>query len=135
MHIGTLRLTSAVEFLWSVFLRCQAPHDWVDEYCLTVLEHLRSAADSKIELVVVKQVIATREIPGPEIPVRRPPPRLRNLGHVCLQEYLVDMMVRKPVRHKPRWWPDFLRSTARAHARNKVMSLFGGQERTAQSSL
>lgn len=69
-------------------------HDWADEYCLTLLKDLDSAADSKIDLVIIEQVIAAREIPGAEIPIP-PLPLLRNLSLACSQEYLADMVVRK----------------------------------------
>ena len=83
----------------SVFMLSKIMHDWSDEYCITILKHLRAAAGPKTELVIVEQVMptvseepATREIPGAELPAP-PQPLLR--GHASLQVYLYDIMVRK----------------------------------------
>jgi hypothetical protein len=74
-------------------------HDWPDEYCLTILKHLRAAAGPKTQLVIVEMVMpsvseepATREIPGAELPAP-PQPLLRS--HASTQVYLYDIMVRK----------------------------------------
>jgi hypothetical protein len=74
-------------------------HDWSDEYCLTILKHLRAAAGPKTQLVIVEQVMpsvseepATREIPGAELPAP-PQPLLRS--YASMQVYLYDIMVRK----------------------------------------
>jgi hypothetical protein len=54
----------------------QVLHDWAE----AIVKHHRSAADSKIELVIVEQVMAAREIPGAEIPVPPPPATSSQLG-------------------------------------------------------
>lgn len=85
----------------SVFLLCQVIHDWAEEYCLTILKHLRAAAGPKTQLVIVEQVMtsicdepATHDIPGAQLPA--PPfPLLHNLGHASSRAYLLDSQVRK----------------------------------------
>jgi hypothetical protein len=74
-------------------------HDWPDEYCITILKHLRAAAGPKTQLVIVEQVMpsvseepAAREIPGAELPAP-PQPLLRS--YASAHVYLYDMMVSK----------------------------------------
>ena len=74
-------------------------HDWSDEYCLTILKHLRAAAGPKTQLVVVELVTpslceepAAREIPGAELPAP-PHPLLRSYSSP--QAYLLDISVRE----------------------------------------
>jgi hypothetical protein len=74
-------------------------HDWSDEYCLTILKHLRAAAAPKTQLVIIEMVMpsvseepAAREIPGAELPAP-PQPLLRS--HASAQVYNCDIMVRK----------------------------------------
>jgi hypothetical protein len=76
-------------------------HDWSDEYCLTILKHLRAAAGPRTQLVVVEQVFATvcdepatREIPGAEVSTL-PKPLLRNMGRAGSGVYFLDMQVKK----------------------------------------
>ncbi|KAI0266044.1 S-adenosyl-L-methionine-dependent methyltransferase, partial [Russula aff. rugulosa BPL654] len=83
----------------SVFLVCHILHDWSDEYCLTILKHLRAAAGPKTQMVLVEQVFSTvcdepaaHEIPGAELPVP-PKPLLRNMGRAGSVVYLVDMLM------------------------------------------
>ena len=75
-------------------------HDWADEYCLTILKHLRAAASPKTQLVIVDQLVmfacdepATHEIPGAELPVP-PKPLLPNFGRATSLTYHFDMTVR-----------------------------------------
>ena len=74
-------------------------HDWSDEYCLTILKHLRAAAGPKTQLIIIELVMpsvseepAAREIPGAELPAP-PQPLLRS--HASAQVYLADISVRK----------------------------------------
>ena len=74
-------------------------HDWSDEYCLTILKHLRAAAGPKTQLVIVELIMpsvseepAAREIPGAELPAP-PQPLLRS--YASMHVYLYDIMVRK----------------------------------------
>ncbi|KAF8489526.1 S-adenosyl-L-methionine-dependent methyltransferase [Russula emetica] len=70
----------------SVFLVSKIMHDWSDDYCLTILKHLRAAAGPKTQLVMVEQ------IPGAEVPIP-PKPLLRNMGSGGSSVYLIDMQM------------------------------------------
>ena len=85
----------------SVFLVCKVLTDWADEYCLTILKHLRIASGPETQLVIVDQLIAcacdepaTHGIPGAEVSVP-PKPLLPNFGRASSMAYNTDVMVSK----------------------------------------
>ena len=84
----------------SVFLLSKVLHNWVDEHCLTILKHLRTAAGPETQLVIIKQLMAyacdeptIHDIPGAELPVP-PKPLLPNFGRATMM-YGFDVLVRR----------------------------------------
>jgi hypothetical protein len=113
-------------------------HDWADEYCLKILKHLRAAAGSKTQLLIVEHAMsfvcdepATHEIPGAERPVP-PQPLLRNMGRAATNAYATDLLVRgqNSDSESDTDTTFFSFSFCVSPARQKMMGLFNGQERT-----
>ena len=80
----------------------QILHDWADEYCVTILKHLRDAAGPNTQLVSLERLItcacdepATHEIPGAELSVP-PKPLLPNWGRVGSLAHATDVSASSP---------------------------------------
>ncbi|KAH7103685.1 O-methyltransferase [Auriculariales sp. MPI-PUGE-AT-0066] len=85
-----------------IFIMRSIIHDWADEYCNTILKHLRAAASAKTRLIVIEQIVPyacagapidTSHIKGAaEVALPPPPaPLIANMGFVSLPAYLGDM--------------------------------------------
>lgn len=83
-----------------VFLLRMILHDWPDAECLTILQHLRDAAQPSTQLVVVDNIMAyacrdTRQSDalGTASVIRPPEPLLPNMGATNMISYLADVQM------------------------------------------
>ncbi|KAJ7042930.1 O-methyltransferase [Mycena alexandri] len=83
----------------SVFLLRGICHNWTDSYVLTILKHLREAAQSTTKLVVIERIvpfvcgedIKYEHIPGAVASATSPRPLLANRG--VMGPYLADLQI------------------------------------------
>jgi hypothetical protein len=81
-------------------------HDWSDEYCVKILRHLRDAASSETQLVIVDYIVSyacslpeqTYHIPG-IVQSSFPSPLLPNHGMASALLYFIDMQVGEDLRY------------------------------------
>ena len=82
----------------AVFFMACILHDWPDEVCVAILDHLRASAGPETQLVIADTIIpyACKE-PGIQADdVRRitmPAPLLPNGGHWGIHQYILDLTV------------------------------------------
>lgn len=76
-------------------------HDWSDEYCLTILRHLRAAAKRTTQLLIVDNLISytcneedASGIDGVAQRDEASKPLLPNYGHANSLAYFTDIQVR-----------------------------------------
>lgn len=76
-------------------------HDWSDSTCLEILKHLRAAAGTETELIIIENLMEyacpdttiNKNVPGMSSENIAPAPLLPNYGHANVFPYLGDLQV------------------------------------------
>ena len=76
-------------------------HDWSDKYCIEILKHLRAAAGTDTQLVILDNILPytlaessrMNGIAGAAAP-SAPAPLLPNKGEANIMPYIADIQVR-----------------------------------------